>query len=344
MSNGLIVNPSGETATVTITSTNSGDSLDLFSDINLTVPASNPASISTSTTFYTDFDGLASVSILIGGVEYATVTGAAASFTFGDGGVGSISAVSRYDLDQSVLDSATYQPVGDYALITSFAVQSEVPNLDNTAVGSTAMQLVDGTVGHGAYSSTAVGANALAAFLNGHSTAAFGANALENVTSGAQNTGLGMNALRAVTTGNNNTAVGKSAAEAITTASDNVAIGYATFHDMVTGTKCTALGTFAGYTDGTTSVPDGLSNATFIGHQSVGVVSNSMFLGGVGSNRVNVFIGSIGTGMDGLGCLVLREKVTIPTVLPQTSGALYVDSGALKYRGTAGTVTVVAPS
>ena len=53
--------------------------------------------------------------------------------------------------------------------------------------------------------------------------------------------------------------------------------------------------------------------------------------------------GSPGAPADGLGVLGLGEAATAPAANPTGGGVLYVSGGALKYRGSAGTVTTLAP-
>lgn len=46
----------------------------------------------------------------------------------------------------------------------------------------------------------------------------------------------------------------------------------------------------------------------------------------------------------GVGVAFISNAVTVPTSNPTGGGILYVEAGALKYRGTAGTVTTIAPA
>jgi hypothetical protein len=46
----------------------------------------------------------------------------------------------------------------------------------------------------------------------------------------------------------------------------------------------------------------------------------------------------------GVGVISIGETITVPTTNPTGAGVLYVEAGALKYRGTSGTVTTIGPA
>lgn len=62
----------------------------------------------------------------------------------------------------------------------------------------------------------------------------------------------------------------------------------------------------------------------------------------------NAYLGSKTAGSSngggGVVCFVMQNAVTLPTTNPAGGGILYVDAGALKFRGSSGTVTVIAPA
>lgn len=58
----------------------------------------------------------------------------------------------------------------------------------------------------------------------------------------------------------------------------------------------------------------------------------------------NFAFGSLGSFGGGVRVLFLANATTLPTSNPTGGGLLYVDSGALKYRGSSGTVTTLAPA
>jgi hypothetical protein len=59
----------------------------------------------------------------------------------------------------------------------------------------------------------------------------------------------------------------------------------------------------------------------------------------------NLALMNAGEGFGGgSGILKLPNATTTPTSNPVGSGFLFVEAGALKYRGTSGTVTTIAPA
>lgn len=56
----------------------------------------------------------------------------------------------------------------------------------------------------------------------------------------------------------------------------------------------------------------------------------------------NARIGSSASTGSGVGILAMHNAATSPTTNPSSGGVLYVESGALKYRGSSGTVTTIA--
>lgn len=139
-----------------------------------------------------------------------------------------------------------------------------------------------------------------------------GSSAFEIRTGGTGNlnTYLGINSGAAQTSGQGNTGVGAYANAGITSGSSNEALGYAALFSTNTGTGNVGLGEFAQYynTSGSynTAVgyragyldPDGfnsastLQNTTSIGAYSIAQASNTVVIGGTGSNAVKVGIGT----------------------------------------------------
>ncbi len=54
------------------------------------------------------------------------------------------------------------------------------------------------------------------------------------------------------------------------------------------------------------------------------------------------FASLVGAFGGGVGVIGIRDATTVPTTNPANGGVLYCQAGALKYRGSAGTVTVIA--
>ncbi len=106
--------------------------------------------------------------------------------------------------------------------------------------------------------------------------------------SGSFNIALGANALNANTSGASSTAIGYYALGANTTGASSTAVGINAGRINTTGSKLTFLGANSGYTGSS----DGLTNATAIGFNAQVTRSNSVILGGTGSDQVNVGIGT----------------------------------------------------
>lgn len=79
----------------------------------------------------------------------------------------------------------------------------------------------------------------------------------------------------------------------------------------------------------------------------------SSLAGGVGSFRIsgdftpNVAIADIATFPDfggGLGVVFIQDNVVLPSSDPVGGGYLYVEGGALKWRGSGGTISTIAPA
>lgn len=60
----------------------------------------------------------------------------------------------------------------------------------------------------------------------------------------------------------------------------------------------------------------------------------------IGANSTTASAGAAG----GVGVLALFNAATVPTGTPTGGGVVYVESGALKYRGSSGTITTLAPA
>jgi len=153
--------------------------------------------------------------------------------------------------------------VGFSALIANTTANS------NIAIGTNA--LAANTTGA---SNTAVGENALAANTEASNNVAVGAVALDADTLGTHSTALGKGALSAqnftsatssentavgyiagtaVTTGVQNTLIGSGAGDSLTDADSNIAVGYAALATDTLGSRATALGRFALFSQNFTS-------------------------------------------------------------------------------------------
>jgi len=75
---------------------------------------------------------------------------------------------------------------------------------------------------------------------------------------------------------------------------------------------------------------------------SAWVIPTTLYLSSTGGNVVgNVGVNTTDFG-SGVMCLGISNATTVPTTNPSDGGVLYVEGGALKYKGSSGTVTTLA--
>lgn len=160
---------------------------------------------------------------------------------------------------------------------------------------------------------------------------AFGMGAVNNVGNGFNNTGLGHAALNAAGFKQGNTCVGSSAGTLVSTGSFNTIIG--------AGTGSTVL------TTGSRNCLIGHSNAVTTPAAATNDFLNieNVITGDLANNNLSLLNGAATAGSFGGGVKVLfiTNASTLPTTNPTGGGILYCDAGALKYRGSGGTVTTI---
>ena len=78
-------------------------------------------------------------------------------------------------------------------------------------------------------------------------------------------------------------------------------------------------------------------NASDAGFETIVVFQRLAAGGNIGIRTTSQFGG-------GQGVMAIANAAVAPSVNPAGAGILYVEDGALKYRGTNGTVTVIAPA
>jgi len=203
--------------------------------------------------------------------------------------------------------------------------------------------------GNGSFASNTVcGVGGLAAVTADSGLLALGSNCMPIVTSGSQNAGGGNRCLEALTTGSSNTALGTLALATISTQDENTAMGRGSLVSSVGGQN-TAIGYSAGgnHLIGSNNAFFGANaqpSATTISNEFTyggGSVTNHRFVNGnVIALSGNVMIGVATAGT--AAALTLQIANGTPPSASITGGQLYVEAGALKYRGSAGTVTTIA--
>ena len=182
--------------------------------------------------------------------------------------------------------------------------------VDNTAVGSTALQsLTTGfsntAVGSGALqaathynNNTAVGDHALAANYDGQYNVAVGSKTLQSNTSGSSNTAVGFNALQADGSGGTNTAVGSFALQANNGGAGNVAVGAQAFLALGSGAYNIGIGYFAGG-----SLTSGDDNI-YIGNNGLATESSTIRIGTYPNQTAAYMAGVYGAAIGGSGLAV----------------------------------------
>ena len=111
---------------------------------------------------------------------------------------------------------------------------------NNTSLGDTALDSLDGTSPGG--SNTAIGFGALTANTTANNNTAVGFEAAKSTTTGTEITAVGRKALTSNTTGNFNTATGLNSLLSNTTGDSNVAIGVSALGANTTASNNTAVG------------------------------------------------------------------------------------------------------
>ncbi len=167
-----------------------------------------------------------------------------------------------------------------------------------------------------AFASLGVGVgSANSGTLSGGGCTAIGYQALNSSTSAADQTAVGANALQ-LATGGANTALGSNAGNSISTGTGNTTLGYYAATTVTTGTNNTLLGTQANVSAA------GASNRIGIGYQVNVAADNTAQIGTAHGLFLGNYSGTPGT--------------------PSGGGILYISSGALYYKGSSGSVTMIA--
>ena len=190
---------------------------------------------------------------------------------------------------------------------------------------------------------TAVGRDAARSATTASNLTAVGVGAGYSATTASNLTAVGRDAARSATTASSLTVVGVSAARSATTASNLTAVGVDAARAIVTAAGHASLGRSAGHTDGTTASTDS-AYTTCLGYNAQATVPNVAVIGSaLSAERQTLCIGNHNAlGSNVRGGVALTNAQTVPTTNPTGGGILYAEAGALKWRGSSGTVTVIA--
>lgn len=143
---------------------------------------------------------------------------------------------------------------------------------------------------------------------------------------------IGSLALTNVLGADYNTAIGYAAGTNVTTGGSNILVGPNTAAALTTGTRNLLFGYGVDVAAGSTSNYMSIGNLLF---------SDNIDGTGTSASSGNLGIRSTSYG-GGAGVIAIANRGTAPSTNPSGGGIIYVESGALKYRGSSGTVTTLA--
>ena len=207
-------------------------------------------------------------------------------------------------------------------------------------------------------SNVGIGEQVLKSVGNGGGSVGIGASALHRQTSGVDCVGIGQGAGYNNASGSRNTSIGDFAGYGVNgnSYSDNTFVGYQSGFLITTGGINCFFGSESGkvFTSGSGNVC--LGNE--VGKSAVGATLSNLLMidnsdtarplvsGDFSGNNfgINFNIGTDSYGASSNGIFFIGNATAVPTGNPSGGGVLYVEAGALKYRGTSGTVTTLGPA
>lgn len=212
-----------------------------------------------------------------------------------------------------------------------------------------------------AYANIAIGNRALLAINSGQFNIAIGLGpspgegAGEAISTGSENVIVGVGAGASITTGGTNTAIGRYAGSQNVTGASNTQVGYAV--DQASGTNkshITAIGMRLRSSHNGVIMLGSSGNTGVVAPSIADDVAQFHFRSDLQSfffnKNTNVVLKSnsalvSGTDFEAAATNTITiHNGTAPTVTLANGGQLYVEGGALKYRGTSGTITTIAPA
>jgi hypothetical protein len=220
---------------------------------------------------------------------------------------------------------------GSHVAIGPDTLEYCATGVKNVAIGGAAAYVLDGD------GNVIIGAEAVrqAATCASDYNTVIGFQAGYKMTDGiGQNTLIGVYSGYDLTTGAYNVLIGGlSTAQSVTTGNYNIAIGYDVTVPSVAADNQLSIGNLIYGTD-----LDGRSTTISSGKIGIGTKTPAAKLDVAGDIAL---YGGAGFG-GGDGVLSIKNAATAPTTDPSDGGILYVESGALKFRGSGGTVTTIA--
>lgn len=216
-------------------------------------------------------------------------------------------------------------------LVNSITIGAGI-GADTVIIGQNALS---GNGGAGNYN-TAIGAEAMASQSGGfpQSNVAVGRQALQNIDDANSNAALGAYSMRSLSTGSNNTSVGSSSLSNNTTGDNNIAVGY-NAGDLLSSNSpnfTPSNSIFIG--NDTRAEGVGQTNQIVIGHEAIGLGSNTTVLGNATITKTRLH-GNVGIGTDTPGYKLdvngdarLSGAFYDSNNLPGTAGQILSSTGA----------------
>ena len=181
---------------------------------------------------------------------------------------------------------------------------------------------------------TAIGANALYLNTTGSENMGIGSSALYNNLDGTRNIAIGAQSLLSNSSASDNIALGKEALRSNTTGLGNIAIGYQSgYTDTTANANVTGnYNIFLGYNSGPNNIHQ-LNNAIAIGKNAKVETSNSMILGGTGTDQIKVGIGMTNpsTTLDVSGDAHVSSNLSVDGDFILNTGMVNSNSGSVKF-------------
>ena len=199
---------------------------------------------------------------------WSSATGISASTMFELGtsiGIGTQTPTAQLETTANILVNGVTVGAGNNAGATtlgSSALLNCMEGYYNTAIGEEAMEGIANTPANQPQNNTAVGYQGLKRITEGDHNTVIGARAMATLSTGSDNTCLGSSSLRNNTTGDNNVAVGRNAGAFLASSSQN----YTPSDSIFIGNDTRAEGI-------------GQTNQIVIGHEAIGLGSNTTVLG-----------------------------------------------------------------
>jgi hypothetical protein len=249
-------------------------------------------------------------------------------------GLGSGSAGNRIEIDGLRIGKGRGDVATNTALGAS-ALNANTTGADNAAIGY--QSLIANTTGS---RNSASGTGSLFANTTGSDNTALGTFALFTNVSSSENTALGSRALQ-LNTGGSNTAVGVSSLFANTTGSNNSSFGQRAGRFIADGTTANAVTANSVYIGAETkALASGQTNQIVIGHQAIGIGSNTAVLGN-DSIVTTALKGNVGIGTTSPG-----SKLTVTggdiEVTDSASGIILKSPNGTRYRVTVSNLGVLS--